>query len=57
MDLGENALIYPIDYASWRGGCQQAVQTIINLSEQDVTLAEDTLLGYFRREEGGSVPH
>ena len=37
------------------GGCQQAVQTIINLSEDALTLAEMTLLGYFEREERGSV--
>ena len=55
VDLGENALVYPVDYASWRGGCQQAVQTIINLSEDDLTLTEETLLGYFKREEGGSI--
>ena len=55
MDLGENTLVYPVDYTSWRGGCQQAVQTIINLSEDALTLAEETLLGYFEREEGGSV--
>ena len=29
LDLGENALIYPVDYATWRGGYQQAVQTIV----------------------------
>ena len=31
------------------------MQTIINLSEDALTLAEKTLLGYFEREEGGSV--
>ena len=55
VDLGENALVYPVDYASCRGGWQQAVQTIINLSEDDLMLAEETLLGYFEREGGGSV--
>ena len=31
------------------------MQTIINLSEDALTLAEETLLGYFEREEGGSI--
>ena len=52
VDLGENALIYPVDYATWRGGHQQAVQTIVNLSENTLTLAEGTPLGYFEREGG-----
>ena len=54
-DLGENALIYPVDYATWRGGSQQAVQTILNLSENPLTLAEETPLGYFEREEGDKL--
>ena len=44
-----------MDYATWRGGHQQAVQTIINLSEDALTLAEETPLGYFKREEGDKV--
>ena len=52
LDLGENVLIYPVDYATWRGGHQQAVQTIVNLSENTLTLEEGTPLGYFEREGG-----
>ena len=31
------------------------MQTIINLSEDALTLAEETLLGYFEREEGDRI--
>ena len=55
LDLGENALIYLIDYTTWRGGCQQAIQTIINLSGDTLTLAEETPLGHFEREEGDRI--
>ena len=55
VDLGENAFVYPVDYATWRGGLQQTVQTIINLSEEMLTLAEETPLGYFEREEKDKV--
>ena len=55
VDLGENAFVYPVDYATWRGGLQQTVQTIINLSEEILTLAEETPLGYFEREEKDQV--
>ena len=55
LDLGENALVYPVDYATWRGGYQQAVQMIVNLSENTLILAEETPLGYFSRESGESV--
>ena len=40
----------PVDYATWRGGCQQAVQTIVNLSGDALVLTEGTPLGYFERE-------
>ena len=55
LDLGENALIYPVDYATWREGYQQAIQTIVNLSESVLTLAEETPLGYFKRESGENI--
>ena len=44
LDLQTNSLVYPLDYATWRGGHQHTIQIIINL-------AEETLLGYYKRED------
>ena len=44
-------LVYPLDYATWRGGHQHTIQIIINLAEEPLLLAEETLLGYYERED------
>ena len=49
-DLQMNSVVYPLDYATWRGGLQHTVQLIINLAEEPLLLAEETLLGYYERE-------
>ena len=48
-----------MDYATWRGGHQHTIQIIINLVEEPLILAEETLLGYYEREdeEGMIVDH
>ena len=51
MDLQTNSLVYPLDYATWRGGHQHTIQIIINLAEEPLILAEETLLGYYERED------
>ena len=51
MDLKSNTWVYPLDYATWRGGRQLAVQLLINLSGQTLHLPEDTLLGHYARED------
>ena len=49
LDLQTNSLVYPLDYATWRGGHQHTIQIIINLAEEPLILAEETLLGYYER--------
>ena len=51
LDLQTNSLVYPLDYATWRGGHQHTIQIIINLAEEPLLLAEETLLGYYERED------
>ena len=36
--LGPNCIVYPLDYASIKGGLQRGLQILINLSQQDVKL-------------------
>ena len=50
LDLQTNSVVYPLDYATWRGGHQHTVQLIVNLAEEPLLLAEETLLGYYERE-------
>ena len=51
LDLQMNSIVYPLDYATWRGGHQHTVQIIVNLAEEPLLLAEETLLGYYERED------
>ena len=51
LDLQTNSLVYPLDYTTWRGGHQHTIQIIINLAEEPLILAEETLLGYYERED------
>ena len=51
LDLQTNSLVYPLDYATWRGGHRHTIQIIINLAEEPLLLAEETLLGYYERED------
>ena len=51
LDLQMNSLVYPLDYTTWRGGHQHTIQIIINLAEEPLILAEETLLGYYKRED------
>ena len=41
----------PLDYTTWRGGHQHTIQIIVNLAEEPLLLAEETLLGYYERED------
>ena len=36
--LGPNCVVYPLDYASFKGGSQRGLQALINLGQQDVKL-------------------
>ena len=55
LDLQMNSVVYPLDYATWRGGHQHTVQLIINLAKEPLLLAEGTLLGYYEREDEGEM--
>ena len=44
LDLQMNSLVYPWDYATWRGGHQHTIQIIINLAEEPLLLAEQLKL-------------
>ena len=43
--LGPNCVIYPLDYATIKGGLQRGVQVVINLSCQKIQLQEGLILG------------
>ena len=51
LELQMNSVVYPLHYATWRGGHQHTIQLIINLAEEPLLLAEETLLGYYERED------
>ena len=46
-----NCLIYPLDYATIRGGYQKGAQLIVNLSQESQKITEGTLLGHYVRED------
>ena len=50
-----NCLVYPLDYATMRGGFQKSVQLLVNLSQEPVKLAEGTLIGHYVREGSEEV--
>ena len=41
--LGPNCIIYPLDYASIKGGLQRGLQVLVNLGYQDVKLQQGTI--------------
>ena len=43
-----NCVIYPLDYATIKGGLQKGLQVIINLSHHEIKLQEGMTLGYFK---------
>ena len=51
LDLQMSSLVYSLDYATWRGDHQHTIQIIINLAEEPLILVEETLLGYYERED------
>ena len=51
LDFQTNSLVYPLDYATWRGDHQHTIQIIVNLAEEPLLLAEETLLGYYEKED------
>ena len=46
--LGPNCIVYPLDYATIRGGPQRGLQALVNLGQQEVRLQQGTPLGHFQ---------
>ena len=42
-----NCVIYPLDYATIKGGSQKGLQIVLNLSSHEIKLQEGIILGYF----------
>ena len=45
--LGPNCIIYPLDYATIRGGQQKGLQVLVNLGHQEIELQQGVTLGHF----------
>ena len=46
--LGPNCVIYPLNYATIKGGLQRGVQVLVNLGHQEIQLPEGLVLGQFQ---------
>ena len=53
--MNPNYLVYPLDYATIRGGYQKGAQLLINLSQESMKLTEGTLIGHYVREDSEDV--
>ena len=53
--LGPNCVVYPLDYASIRGGLQRGLQVLVNLGQQDVKLQQGTILGHFQKTQSEEI--
>ena len=49
LHLGLNCIVYPLDYASIKGGLQRGLQILINLGQQDIRLQQGIVLGHFQK--------
>ena len=47
--LGPNCIVYPLDYASIKGGLQRGLQVLINLGQQDIQLQQGIVLGHYQK--------
>ena len=47
--MGLNCIVYPLDYASIKGGFQKGLQILINLGKQDVKLQQGIVLGHYHK--------
>ena len=52
--LGPNCVVYPLDYASIKGGSQRGLQVLINL-DQDVELQQGIVLGHFQKAQSEEI--
>ena len=53
--LGPNCFVYPLDYASLKGGLQRGLQVLINLGQQDVKLQQGIILGHFQKTQSKEI--
>ena len=53
--LGPNCVVYPLDYASIKGGSQRGLQVLINLGQQDVKLQQGIVLGHFQKAQSEEI--
>ena len=53
--LGPNCVVYPLDYASIKGGLQRGLQVLVNLGQQDVKLQKGTILGYYQKTQSEEI--
>ena len=51
QSLGPNCVVYPLDYATIRGGPQRELQALVNLGQQEIKLQQGTLLGHFQQTQ------
>ena len=49
--LGPNCVVYPLEYASIKGGPQRELQALINLGWQDIKLQQGIVLGHFQKAQ------
>ena len=55
LHLGPNCIVYPLDYASIKGGLQRGLQILINLGQQDVKLQQGVVLGHYQKAPSGEI--
>ena len=55
LRLGPNCVVYPLDYASIKGGLQRGLQVLINLGQQDVKLQQGIVLGHFQKAQSEEI--
>ena len=53
--LGPTCVVYPLDYASIKGGLQRGLQVLINLGQQDIKLQQGIVLGHFQRAHSEEI--
>ena len=49
LHLGPNCVVYPLDYASIKGGLQKGLQILINLGQLDIKLQQGIVLGHYQK--------
>ena len=53
--LGPNCIIYPLDYATIRGGHQKVLQALVNVRHQEIELQQGVTLGCFEQTSSQEI--